>query len=278
MTTDMNKFRMGPIQGDLDLSVPIGANVHSCVVASDETLTLEPGDAVYLKDSATGVPEVLKVDADTIVPWGFVVRDPKKSAYVAGDRLQIARRPAVMFMVAGAAIARGARVEYDADNDRVITSAGVNPVCGYAYDKASALGDIIRVEFEAMIGDVSVADDLVVTNDVSIGGVLGITGVATFGSNVVKSVAAKSGAGAIPITASIVKLTTTGANALTLADGVDGQELSIIMIVDGGAGTLTPSNFGNGATLTFDDVGDSANLVFTNSKWYLVGTPTATLA
>lgn len=64
---------------------------------------------------------------------------------------------------------------------------------------------------------------------------------------------------------------------MTLANGYPEQEKVIVMTVDGGDGTLTPSNLGNGTTITFDDVGDSANLIFTNSAWHWLG-GTATLA
>lgn len=78
------------------------------------------------------------------------------------------------------------------------------------------------------------------------------------------------GAGAIAITASIVEITTTGADALTLADGAEGQRLSLVMVVDGGDATVTPANPANFATLTFD-VKDSAELLFTNGEWYYMG-------
>ena len=86
-----------------------------------------------------------------------------------------------------------------------------------------------------------------------------------------------SGPGAVPITSAIVELTTTGADALTLADGAEGQHIFIVMIVDGGDGTLTPTNFGSGTTITFDDAGDTAQLLFTNGSWYFFG-GTATVA
>jgi len=88
---------------------------------------------------------------------------------------------------------------------------------------------------------------------------------------VTSSTSSLSGAGAVPITHSICEVTTTGADALTLADGVEGQNLVVTMIVDGGAGTLTPANPAGFATLTFDDVGDSAQLLFTNGTWVLLG-------
>ncbi|MCB1712433.1 MAG: hypothetical protein KDH96_08135 [Candidatus Riesia sp.] len=86
-----------------------------------------------------------------------------------------------------------------------------------------------------------------------------------------------TGAGAVDLISPITHLVTTGANALTLADGEEGQIKYIVMKTDGGDGTLTPTNLGNGSTLTFDDAGDSAHLLFTNGNWYFMG-GTATLA
>lgn len=86
-----------------------------------------------------------------------------------------------------------------------------------------------------------------------------------------------SGAGAVDVTNDVTLVTTTGADALTLADGSEGQRKIIIMVADGGAGTLTPTNLGNGSTITFDDVGDVAELIFVNSAWYKIG-GSATLA
>ena len=86
-----------------------------------------------------------------------------------------------------------------------------------------------------------------------------------------------TGAGAVDLTSQVTHIVTTGTDALTLADGISGQEKFIVMTTDGGAGTLTPTNLGNGSTITFDDVGDSASLLFTNSAWHFMG-GTATLA
>ena len=86
-----------------------------------------------------------------------------------------------------------------------------------------------------------------------------------------------TGPGAVGLTQAITHIATTGADALTLADGTEGQEKFIVMKTDGGIGTLTPANLGNGTTITFDDVGDSAQLLFTNAAWHFMG-GTATLA
>ena len=89
---------------------------------------------------------------------------------------------------------------------------------------------------------------------------------------------ALSGAGAVDVVSAITEITTTGANALTMADGVEGQIKFLVMVTDGGDGTLTPTNFGSGSTLTFNDAGDAAICLFTNSKWYLLANQGCTLA
>ena len=95
---------------------------------------------------------------------------------------------------------------------------------------------------------------------------------------VIGTVATRSGAGAVPITAGTVRLTTTGANALTLANGVNGQLLTIVMVVDGGDGTLTPTTKTGFATIDFTAVGNSVTLqYFTTLGWMIVANYGATV-
>ncbi len=80
----------------------------------------------------------------------------------------------------------------------------------------------------------------------------------------------QSGAGAISLFTDLTKLTTTGADALTLADGVDGQSKQIVMVTDGGDGTLTPATKTGYSTITFNDAGDTVTLLFTTTKGWLI--------
>jgi len=61
------------------------------------------------------------------------------------------------------------------------------------------------------------------------------------GDKTVATVQALSGAGAISLNTLHTALTTTGAQAQTLANGVNGQIKTISMVADGGDGTLTPT-------------------------------------
>lgn len=93
------------------------------------------------------------------------------------------------------------------------------------------------------------------------------------------SIQALSGAGAVDVTSLITEVTTTAADALTLADGTAGQIKIITMVADGGDGTLTPTTFANGSTITFNDVGDSVMLVYNSTVgWALVANTGTTIA
>lgn len=105
------------------------------------------------------------------------------------------------------------------------------------------------------------------------------SGLLTATGGLVGGVQALSGAGAVNLTTVATDITSTGADALTLANGTNGQIKVLTMIVDGGAATLTPTTKTGFTTLTFDDVGDSAMIQYhTTLGWMLIGTPTATAA
>ena len=93
------------------------------------------------------------------------------------------------------------------------------------------------------------------------------------------SVQSLSGAGAVDVTNTVTEITSTAADALTLADGTVGQIKVITMIVDGGDATLTPTTFAGGSTITFNDAGDSVILVYnTTVGWVAVANQGATIA
>jgi len=103
---------------------------------------------------------------------------------------------------------------------------------------------------------------------------------ATYNATITGGVQGLSGAGAVDLTNLITELTTTGANALTLADGTTSGQVKIVnMIVDGGDGTLTPTTFANGTTITFDAVGESVTLVWNSTiGWVATSVNGATVA
>lgn len=90
-----------------------------------------------------------------------------------------------------------------------------------------------------------------------------------------------SGAGAVNVTSQVTNYTSTGASeALTLANGTAGQIKTIIHIVDGGSGVLTPTTFTGGSTITFTSAGDTVTLYYVNDTygWTVIGQNGVTIA
>lgn len=80
---------------------------------------------------------------------------------------------------------------------------------------------------------------------------------------------------AIPVTHGYVAKTTgADAEALTLANGENGQILTIALVTDGGGdGTLTPTTCSGFATIVFADAGDNATLMYVDDTvgWVIMG-------
>ena len=82
---------------------------------------------------------------------------------------------------------------------------------------------------------------------------------------------ALTAAGAVNITTPVTTVASSGAIALTIADGAVGQIKIIVFITDGGDATLTPATMNDGTTLTFADAGDAAILMWISSGWQVIG-------
>jgi hypothetical protein len=90
------------------------------------------------------------------------------------------------------------------------------------------------------------------------------------------------GPGAISITTLATAFNSTAAgNALTLADGVEGQLKTIVYVSEtagGDTGVLTPANLGSATTITFNAIGDAVTLQYLGTDWWVVGLRGAVVA
>ena len=91
-----------------------------------------------------------------------------------------------------------------------------------------------------------------------------------------KSVQNISGPGAISLTTGVTFITTTGTDAYTLADGVEGQFKIIIMKVDGGNATITPDNLVGWTSIRFTDVNNNVQLLYGSTGWNIIALQQAT--
>lgn len=62
-----------------------------------------------------------------------------------------------------------------------------------------------------------------------------------------------------------------GGDIFTLADGVVGQEVLIVLKTATGVATITPATFLGGTSITLDAIGDSVRLYFGANGWQIAG-------
>ena len=110
-----------------------------------------------------------------------------------------------------------------------------------------------------------------------------VGGIITDGTVVHKNTTTSSGAGAVAITGAIHEITTAATgDALTLANGAEGQVIRVVYVAEtagGDTAILTPTSLaGTDTTITFNDLGDTATLLFTAGAWFGVGVKDAVFA
>jgi len=121
-------------------------------------------------------------------------------------------------------------------------------------------------------GTQTVTGDKTFSGSTTLSGATAISGTATFSGLVLETgVQAISGAGAINITTKRTDITTTAADAYTLANGAVGQIKKIVMVVDGGDATITPTTLLGYTTITLAAVGESVVLQYGTGGWAIIG-------
>lgn len=143
MTQSPNQFSQTEIQGQLDFL--LNNNVIAGMVDTTQATALVAGQAVKIVNGPSKIPTFVALAANTDQTFGFVVRNLKNQSFGTLQAFEIALNDSVMYMTSDAEINRGAAVEVSYTDNTVITSAGINPVVGYALDQATASGQLIRV-------------------------------------------------------------------------------------------------------------------------------------
>lgn len=178
MAININQFTQEPVKGQPDLQ--FNPTTLPCQVVTGEATALVPGQAVKLVDSLGGVPKVTAVTADTDDVFGVVTYNIKNASFPALTPVEISAQGNVVWMEASAAIARGAKVMVVVSGQKVATATVGKTVIGFAYDKASASGDLIRVY---LLTFTSVNDALVPAANVAASAFTAVTDISTSGGN-----------------------------------------------------------------------------------------------
>lgn len=141
-----NQFAMTSLLGVVDQQ--FNYNTSAVDIASTQATALAAGAAVKMADVGGGAPKVVGCSANSDEVLGFINYDIKSRTFVAGDRAQISKAGNVIYLYATEAIARGVQVSLDLTTNGGVASAAGNTgdrIVGWAYDKATAAGDLIRV-------------------------------------------------------------------------------------------------------------------------------------
>ncbi len=212
------------------------------VLAGDDGIIVQP-------NTALGLPASTTIGGSTVAALGVVTSSSANALVVGANGTT---NPVLKINANTASVATG------------ITVVGAAAAAGVAVSVLSS-GTDESLTIDAK-GAGSVTINGTATGKVILGGPLSAT-----------SIQALSGAGAVNLTTFCTKVTSTGANALTLADGTNGQLKAIVMVVDGGDATLTPTTKTGFTTIVFNDLGDSVLLQFyTTLGWMILSNNGAT--
>lgn len=153
MTFDLTADRVKQAEG-LYAYMPNLPQPHNCIFTGDAGDTVHTGAVVKLDATSTStiVPNV-KVADETDDVYGVVVYDMVKDTYAVGDKVAVAQTGDSIYLVAGGAIAVGAKVEFDKATRKVKTGATQgNTLIGIAETVATADGDFIQIKLNFNLG------------------------------------------------------------------------------------------------------------------------------
>lgn len=146
-----NAFAQGPILGQVDLPYSVGT--VSAQIDSSQSGNLYPGQAVKIVDSIGGVPKVVAVTADTDEVFGFINYNFKNPYFSAGMPVEISQAGNMMYLLSTGVVARGVRVcsknSVSIGGVGALSGSGGENIVGYAFDAASAAGQLMRVRISS---------------------------------------------------------------------------------------------------------------------------------
>ena len=137
-----------PVRGNAAL-LPNQPILQGCKVYASQSGSLVPGDIVALATGGSADLIEVKKAAVTDEPIGVVVGNPIKTGWAAGERVSVFPVGSYVYMTAGAAsIARGSKLQFDANGDVLATSTASNGYIGIAFTAGVAKGDLIVVQIQ----------------------------------------------------------------------------------------------------------------------------------
>lgn len=156
MAFDLTAKTQTPAEG-MYAYMPNVPQVHNAIFTGDEGATIQAGAVVALDTTSTNtVVPVVKAAEQAGKPYGVVGFNPINSVYNVGDKITLAESGSSIFLVAEAAIAVGAELEFNPATRKVQTAATANAAkIGIAETAATADGDYVQVKLDFNLGAVA---------------------------------------------------------------------------------------------------------------------------
>lgn len=147
----LNNMNIDVVAG-LHALLPNQPIIHNAVVTptQDAATPLAQGAIVALSDDVNMDDcVVVKQAAVTDTPFGVVAYANIQTGYAANDRVSVYPAGSYVYLPAGTAgITRGAKLQFNADNQVVATSTADNGYIGVALTQSAVTGDLIVVRIE----------------------------------------------------------------------------------------------------------------------------------
>lgn len=148
MALSLTNLEITPVRGNAAL-LPNQPILQGCKVYASQSGSLVPGDVVALATGGSADLVEVKKAAVTDEPIGVVVGNAIKTGFVAGERVSVFPVGSYVYMTAGAAsIARGSKLQFDANGDVLATSTAENGYIGIAFTAGVAKGDLMIVQIQ----------------------------------------------------------------------------------------------------------------------------------
>ena len=235
---------------------------------SNGGITLNPNGTgtVTINGTFVGITNTLsanKVETDQIAIEGNEITTANSNA-----NLQLGANGTGSIELMSNTVSRTGDIIFDASADIILDAAGKDIIFRYngnQFGLFTASGNDLLIQS---------GTTTMLTGD---GANAAFSGNLTVAGAVIGSRQAISGAGAINVTTLFTEITTTGAQAFTLANGTVGQMKIITMAVDGGDATITPTTFANGTSITMDAVHDSVTLIYGANGWVVLASQNITI-
>lgn len=142
----LNAFAPNRVRGEL---LDWGLNAMQMEVEIDSTVSskLYAGDAVKIVSTSTGKLKVVPI-TQTDAAFGFILFNPRKEEYVAGDIVTILVKDGILNCVTEDAINAGVTVYFDVSDGSVTSTQPTNAIAiGKTMEKVSAVtgGGFVKV-------------------------------------------------------------------------------------------------------------------------------------